>query len=88
MTSLNAPGFSITLLNISHTTRTFDSGKGEQEILDLYDAPHASAAWPGGNIYPVPETLKKRTREEKFIELKDEPVAAQEESKGPKVSGE
>ncbi|KAF9039619.1 Dak1-domain-containing protein [Hymenopellis radicata] len=88
MTSLNAPGFSITLLNVSHSARILNSGKGEEEIIDLYDAPHASAAWPGGNIYPVPENLKKRTREEKIIEVKEEPVVAQAESAGPKATAD
>ena len=87
MTSLNAPGFSITLLNVTHTARVFDSGKGEQEILDLIDAPQASAAWPGSSFTSIPETLRARTRQERYIEVTEEPVAAQVEKTGPKVNG-
>lgn len=86
MTSLNAPGFSISLLNLSFVARARNNGKGEAEIIELVDAPHASAAWPGSNLSLVPEHLAKRTREERFVDVVEEPVVKVEES-STKVQG-
>ncbi|KAG7442219.1 dihydroxyacetone kinase [Guyanagaster necrorhizus] len=86
MTSLNAPGFSITLLNLSFVARARNNGKGEAEIIELIDAPHASAAWPGSNLSLVPDHLAKRTREERFVDVVEEPVVKMEES-STKVRG-
>lgn len=80
MTSLNAPGFSISLLNLSFVARARNNGKGEAEIIELVDAPHASAAWPGSNLSLVPEHLARRTREERFVDVVEEPVVKVEES--------
>ncbi|KAJ7904951.1 Dak1 domain-containing protein [Mycena leptocephala] len=66
MTSLNAPGFSLTLLNLTHISKTVSS---VDELLAFVDAPHASAAWPSTNVYPVPPQLAKRAREEKFVDI-------------------
>ena len=67
MTTLNAIGFSLSLLNVTQIAQevciTVD------KVLDFLDAPHASANWPSRSAYPVPENLAKRTREEKFIEV-------------------
>lgn len=43
-TSLNAPGFSISLCNISAASR--DSGTAVAELLELLDAPTTAVAWP------------------------------------------
>lgn len=101
MASLNAPGFSISLLNLTHVAKAFDSVSSQASIssvspnlatkskevasittktlLELIDAPHASAAWPGGNIYPLPEHLERRKMSERFIDEPDHP--------GPQVNG-
>lgn len=47
-TSLNAPGFSISLVNISAASR--ESGTAVAELLELLDAPTTAASWP--NITP------------------------------------
>ncbi|KIY72772.1 Dak1-domain-containing protein, partial [Cylindrobasidium torrendii FP15055 ss-10] len=72
MTSLNAPGFSLTLLNISHTNRVHKASKGEAEIIALLDAPHATSSWPSSTQYPAPESLRSRSREEKELLVKDD----------------
>ncbi|KAF8151786.1 Dak1 domain-containing protein [Crassisporium funariophilum] len=69
MTSLNAPGFSLSMLNLSLITKTISS---VEELLTLVDAPHASASWPTSNVFPLPDALKQRTREERFIEVPKE----------------
>ncbi|KAJ7641469.1 Dak1 domain-containing protein [Roridomyces roridus] len=66
MTSLNAPGFSLTLLNLTHIAKSVSS---VEELIKFVDAPHASAAWPSKSVYPTPTHLEKRAREEKFIEI-------------------
>lgn len=66
MTSLNAPGFSFTLLNLTHIAKTVSS---VEELLAFVDAPHASAAWPSTSVYPIPARLSKRSREEKFVDI-------------------
>lgn len=47
-TSLNAPGFSISLCNISAASR--ESGTAVTELLELLDAPTTAVSWP--NITP------------------------------------
>ncbi|KAJ7675427.1 hypothetical protein B0H17DRAFT_1080731 [Mycena rosella] len=82
MTSLNAPGFSLTLLNLTHISKSVSS---VEELLAFVDAPHASAAWPSTSVYPVPEKLSKRTREEKFVDIPAEHKLAQ--VGGPTLKG-
>jgi dihydroxyacetone kinase len=70
MGSLNQPGFSLTLLNLTHVSKTASS---VDQVTSLIDAPHASAAWPANNIIgSTPEALRKRTREEKWIDVPEE----------------
>ncbi|KAK9382781.1 Dak1 domain-containing protein [Kockiozyma suomiensis] len=44
MTSLNAPAFAITLLNITHAAR--ESGVDASQILEYFDAPTDALSWP------------------------------------------
>ncbi|KAJ7119555.1 Dak1 domain-containing protein [Mycena epipterygia] len=83
MTSLNAPGFSLTLLNLTHISKTVSS---VEELLAFVDAPHASAAWPSTSVYPVPTQLSQRTREEKFVDIPAEHKLAQAGGPTLKVS--
>jgi dihydroxyacetone kinase len=82
MTSLNAPGFSLTLLNLTHISKIVSS---VDELLAFVDAPHASAAWPSTNVYPVPPQLAKRAREEKFVDIPADHKLAQ--VGGPTLNG-
>lgn len=43
-TSLNAPGFSISLCNLSAASR--ETGTSVDELLDLLDAPTTAVSWP------------------------------------------
>jgi triose/dihydroxyacetone kinase / FAD-AMP lyase (cyclizing) len=47
MTSLNAPGFSIHLLNVSNIYRSLTNSRGELNILQLLDDPTDAHAWVG-----------------------------------------
>ncbi|KAJ7471889.1 Dak1 domain-containing protein [Mycena latifolia] len=85
MTSLNAPGFSLTLLNLTHISKSVSS---VEELLAFVDAPHASAAWPSKSVYPIPEKLSKRSREEKFVDIPAEHKLAQVGGPTLKVSPE
>lgn len=67
MTTLNAIGFSLSLLNVTQIAQ--EAGISTDKVLGFLDAPHASANWPSTSVYPTPEHLSKRTREEKFIDV-------------------
>lgn len=50
MTSLNAPGFSISLLNLSSACRrlgTMNGSSSPSRLLEFLDAPTDATAWPG-----------------------------------------
>ena len=47
MTSLNAPGFSISLLNVSQIKRKLASTQPHVDIRALIDAPTSAQAWAG-----------------------------------------
>ena len=80
MTSLNAPGFSITLWNLTHNSRLVAALEEEKEelkpdvsfLLSLVDAPHGAAAWPSSAL--VHHGDDKRTREEKFVKFEEETI--------------
>lgn len=68
-------GFSLSLLNVSQIAKS--SGTDVETVLRFLDAPHASASWPSTSVYSTPEHLKKRKREEKFIDI-PKPIQQQE----------
>ncbi|KAK1222254.1 hypothetical protein PQX77_014887 [Marasmius sp. AFHP31] len=79
MTSLNAPGFSITLWNLTHNSRLVTALEKEEELkpdvsflLSLVDAPHGAASWPSSAL--VHHDDDKRTREEKFVKFEEETI--------------
>jgi dihydroxyacetone kinase len=83
MGSLNQPGFSLTLLNLTHAAK---SASSVEQIISLIDAPHATAAWPTNSIIgSTPEALRKRTREERSIDIPKE--TAEVVVGGPKLYG-
>ncbi|EIW70120.1 hypothetical protein TREMEDRAFT_29967 [Tremella mesenterica DSM 1558] len=82
MGSMNMPGMSISLLNLTNVSE--ECGLSIEELLELIDAPHNSPGWPATqNMYPVPDFLARRKREEHFTEVDAEP--RKEVSKGPKL---
>lgn len=67
MTTLNAVGFSLSLLNVTQIAQ--EAGLSVDKVLELLDAPHASANWPSRSVYQTPKHLAERARKEKFIEI-------------------
>ena len=83
MGSLNQPGFSLTLLNLTHVAK---SASSVDQVISLIDAPHASASWPTNSIIgSTPEALRNRTREERSIDVPEE--IAEVVVGGPKLYG-
>lgn len=79
------PGFSISLTNLSNISSETRVPFGK--LLDLIDAPHNSVSWPAtSGVYPLPDGMKGRKREEQFIEVERE--EKQQAPEGPKISGE
>ena len=66
MTTLNAPGFSITLLNLTRSSKMVPASSAK--LLEFLDASHSASAWPGGNPHVAYDaTLAKRSLEEKCV---------------------
>jgi dihydroxyacetone kinase len=82
MGSLNQLGFSLTLLNLTHVAK---SASFVEQVISSIDVPHASAAWPTNSIIGLTtEVLRKRTREERSIEVQEE--MAEVVVGGPKIT--
>jgi len=85
MTSMNMPGVSLSLLNLTNVAAEC-SFTSTEKLLELLDAPHNSPAWPANqNVYPLPEKLKGRKMADKFTEVEKEEEIV---SKGPKLQGD
>ncbi len=86
MTSMNMPGISLSLLNLTNVASECSSTSVAQ-LLEFIDAPHNSPAWPATqNIYPLPEKLRNRRRADQFTEVaKEETNLAPD---GPKLQGQ
>jgi dihydroxyacetone kinase len=88
MGSMNMPGISLHLLNLTNVTADFPA-KSTTDLLDMIDAPHRTSAWPTThNMYPVPADLKDRLRKDKFVESKKDSELKKEVAQGPKLTGE
>ena len=73
MTSLNAPGFSISLLNVSSIIRDLRASSVERytsvdDILQLLDAPTDALAWIGVRVQ-WPDSARDRGMEEQEADL-------------------
>ena len=83
MGSLNQPGFSLALFNLTHVTK---SASSVDQIISLIDGPHASATWPTNSIVGLtPEGLRKRTQEGRSINVPEETTEVV--VGGPKIYG-
>ncbi|WVQ95651.1 dihydroxyacetone kinase [Kwoniella sp. CBS 9459] len=72
MGSMNMPGISLSLLNLNNVAADCPFVNTDR-LLELLDAPHNSVAWPAtSQIYPLPEGLRGRKREEQFTEVEEE----------------
>nr|ODN96149.1 dihydroxyacetone kinase [Cryptococcus depauperatus CBS 7855] len=86
MGSMNMPGISLSLLNLTNVTDECSSTSVSQ-LLQLLDAPHNSVAWPAtSQIYPVPDSLKGRKREDAFVDVQEEEKEI--EASGPPIYGD
>ncbi|OZJ04492.1 hypothetical protein BZG36_02667 [Bifiguratus adelaidae] len=80
MTSMNAPGISISLLNLTNIAKT--SNHTLDELLQLIDAPHGTFSWPGSAVYQqLPDAIINRSREEKFLAMPE--MTAKAEMQAP-----
>ncbi|WVR08631.1 dihydroxyacetone kinase [Kwoniella sp. DSM 27419] len=72
MGSMNMPGISLSLLNLTNVSA--DCGfVSTERLIELLDAPHNSVAWPAtSQIYPLPDKLKNRKRADQFTEVEEE----------------
>lgn len=85
MTSLNMPGISLSLLNLTNISSEC-SIVSVGRLLDFLDAPHNSPGWPAIPIRPVPGKLDQRKREDKFTEVEKE--EKQVPLEGPKLQSQ
>jgi dihydroxyacetone kinase len=80
MGSMNMPGISLTLLNLTNVSE--ECSIPVEKLLELLDAPHRSPAWPTThNMYPVPENLGNRKRQDAWIDVAKEEKPPKKESK-------
>ncbi|ORY26018.1 Dak1 domain-domain-containing protein [Naematelia encephala] len=83
MGSMNMPGISISLLNLTNVTQDCNF-VSVLDLLQMMDAPQNSVAWPAtSGIYPLPDYLKNRKREDAFTEIEEQEKAF--EFGGPKL---
>ena len=86
MGSMNMPGISLSLLNLTNVAADCAKITTVEHLIELIDAPHTSVAWPATqNIYPVPKALATKTRHERYAEEPEE--EKKEDVGGPKVPG-
>lgn len=85
MGSMNMPGISLSLLNLTNVAEEcpfVDTSK----LAEFLDAPHNSVAWPAtSQVYPLPEKLANRKREDKFVDVEEE--KKEEVTGGPQLFG-
>ncbi|KAK8850558.1 dihydroxyacetone kinase [Kwoniella newhampshirensis] len=87
MGSMNMPGISLSLLNLSNVVADCSGFlKSTSTLLNLLDAPHNSPAWPAtSQMYPVPQSLKGRKRADQFTEVEKEVEEEVVETEGAKL---
>lgn len=84
MGSMNMPGISLSLLNLTNVAQEC-SGISTAQLIDLIDAPHNSAAWPATqNFYPLAKGMEGKSRHDRFTEVEQEEKKV--ETGGPKLS--
>lgn len=77
---MNMPGISLTLLNLTNVSE--ECSIPVPKLLEMLDAPHNSPAWPSTqNMYPVPESLGSRKRQDAWVDVKKEEKPPRKESK-------
>jgi dihydroxyacetone kinase len=85
MGSMNMPGISLTLLNLSNVSE--ETSIPVSRILELLDAPHNSPAWPAtAGLFPLPKELEGRKRKDAWVDVAKEEKPIRKESN--KIIGE
>lgn len=80
MGSMNMPGISLTLLNLSNVSE--ECSIPVEKLLEMLDAPHNSPAWPmTSGIYPLPKELEGRGRKDAWVDVAKEEKPVRKESK-------
>lgn len=84
MGSMNMPGVSISLLNLTNVSA--ETNIPIDTLLELIDAPHRSSAWPSNaNLRPVPKGLQRK-RQDQYTEVEEE--KKEKVKGGPKIISE
>lgn len=85
MGSMNMPGMSLSVLNVSNVAR--ETGLSVEKLISLLDAPHTAPAWPAtSSVYPLPAKLQNRPLSERLTEI---PAETKESApKGPRLEGD
>lgn len=83
MGSMNMPGVSLTLLNLTNVSA--ETNLPVSRLLELIDAPHNSPAWPSQPT-PVSTKLAGRKRQDAWVDVAKEEKPVRKEHK--KILGE
>jgi dihydroxyacetone kinase len=84
MGSMNMPGISLTLLNLTNVSE--ETSVSTDKLLELLDAPHNTPAWPTtAGVYPLPKELEGRGRKDAWVEVEKEEKVVRKE--GNKIIG-
>ncbi|KAL7422835.1 hypothetical protein Q5752_002131 [Cryptotrichosporon argae] len=84
MGSLNMPGLSVSLLNLTNVASL--TAVSTARLVELIDAPHTSFAWPATQgVYPLPPPVAGRTRADAYAEEAEAKAAAPPYA-GPKLN--
>lgn len=90
MTSLNAPGFSISLLDAAGIRNSLSTNQAELTEIDLYDLLDASTdatAWIGARQWQYASSIKDQGREDMKKIFESTPAAQKTSSHEAHVSG-
>lgn len=80
MGSMNMPGISLTLLNLTNVSD--ETSIPVDKLLELVDAPHRTPAWPTThNLYPVSPELAHRKRQDAWVDVAKDEKPPKKESK-------
>jgi len=81
VTSMNMPGISITLLNVSQISK--NTGLSTSHIINLIDAEHGALSFPNGCVWKGYPDIKDRPFEEKLVDAPAEHVEQDDHSDKP-----
>ncbi|KAH7904242.1 DAK1 DegV-like protein [Hygrophoropsis aurantiaca] len=87
MTSLNAPGFSISLVNVTRTGEQLEAGDTPAvDLLALLDAPTDAHAWTGVRVWPVSPPLSASDKDAEDVLRAIQDTYSVPSSSGPETT--